>query len=49
MNFKEKYISDKENSLKEDLSRIVVSNEAYAIMDVINELIKKIEHVRSGL
>jgi len=49
MNFKEKYISDKENSLKEDLSRIVVSNEAYAIMDVINELINKIEHVRSGL
>jgi hypothetical protein len=42
MGFEDKYISDKENSEKPDAKRIVISNDAYAIGEQIDILVKKL-------
>jgi len=47
MKFQEKYISKKENTAKPDLSRTEISNEAFAIGEIIQALINKIESFNS--
>lgn len=44
MEFKEKYTDDKESTDKK-----IISSEAFAIGDIIQELINKIEHIRMSL
>ncbi|MEK7661937.1 MAG: hypothetical protein AAB355_00325 [Patescibacteria group bacterium] len=46
MEFKEKYISQFENAQKADASKIVLSNDAYAQCEMLDLLIKKLEHLR---
>ncbi len=46
MNFKDKYISEKENAEKKDVKKVLLSNDAFAIGEMIEELIKTIEHAR---
>ena len=48
MNFTDKYISEKENSETLDTKKILLSNDAFAIGDMINELIIKLENVRAS-
>ena len=49
MTFKEEYISEKENTKKEDLTKTLVSNDAYAVGDMIQQLLNKIEHTRASI
>jgi len=46
MEFGEKYISAAENIAKPDKEKIALSNDAFAIGEIIAELIKKIEQAR---
>ena len=46
MEFSEKYISAYEKILKPTDKRIEISDEAYAMAEMIAELISKIEHLR---
>ena len=46
MEFKEKYISFTENSVKPDPKKITLSDDAYAISELLDALIKKTEEVR---
>ena len=46
MKFKDKYINEKENSKKADDTKILISNDAFAIGDMIEALINKIERTR---
>jgi hypothetical protein len=43
MEFTEKYISAKENSLKPDPKKVLISDDAFAIGEVIDSLIRRIE------
>ena len=45
MKFEDKYISTDENTKKADTSKIILSDDAYAIGEMIQKLIKKIERV----
>jgi len=49
MEFKDKYISNKENSVKPDAKKMVLSDDAYAISEMINVLIQRIEKARRAL
>ncbi len=54
MGFKDKYLDvetfDKMKAEEQDKeTRKIISNDAYALGDVINDLIKKIEHARLSL
>lgn len=42
MDFKAKYISEKEDKEKPDSKKIVLGNEAYAICELIDDLISKL-------
>lgn len=42
MDFKGKYISTSENTLKADATKIVLGDDAYAICELIDSLIKEI-------
>ncbi len=44
MKFEDKYISTDENNKKADTSKITLSNDAYAIGEMLQTLINKIEH-----
>ena len=49
MEFADKYISETANAEKPDAKKVLVSNDAFAIGDMIDKLIKKIEHARVSL
>ena len=49
MKFDEKYINTTENKVKEDKSKVLLSDDAYAIVEFIDLLIKKVEHLRLSL
>lgn len=49
MEFKEEYISAKENAEKPDAKKITISNEAFAIGDMIERLINKLESARISI
>lgn len=49
MELTEKYISEKENLEKPDAKRVLVSNDAFSIVDAVQQLINKLEHARSSL
>ena len=46
MEFADKYISEKENADKPDLTKVLISNDAYAVSEMIDKLIKQMEHNR---
>ena len=46
MEFNEKYISTDDSLTKPDPSKIVLSDDAFAIGEGIDLLIKKIDHIR---
>ena len=46
MIFTEKYINNTENASKPDPKRVLLSDDAYAIAEFIDLLIKKLEHIR---
>ena len=46
MGFKDTYTSESEKTKIENKDKKVISDDAYAIGDVIDDLIKKIEHAR---
>lgn len=46
MKFSDKYISEKENAENPDIKKIILSNDAYAIGEMIDELIKKVDYLR---
>jgi len=41
MDFKAKYISDKENKEKPDEKRILITNEAFAVCEMLEELMSR--------
>jgi len=49
MNFTDKYISQTEMAEKPDLKKIVITDDAFAIGELLQELINKIEHTRLSL
>ena len=49
MSFREKYVITAEALKPENKDKIAVSNDAFALGDIIQELINKIEHVRCDL
>lgn len=49
MEFKETYVKDSEALKPENKDKTPVSNDAYAIGDMIERLINKIEHARMSL
>lgn len=49
MEFKERYISAAEFQTSPADKRVVLSNDAYSIGEMINELIKKLESLRINL
>ena len=50
MEFKEKYTNEKEKEKPEEKGKIVLSNDAFALGEVLEELRQKLEHLRiSGL
>lgn len=49
MKFEEKYISATEKGLEKDSKKKVLSDDAYALGEAINDLIIKIEHTRLSL
>lgn len=46
MELTDKYISEKDNALKPDLTKTAITNDAFAICEFINHLIKQIEKTR---
>jgi hypothetical protein len=46
MNFEDKYISTAENAVKPDAKKIVLSNDAYAQIEILDVLIEKLESLR---
>ncbi|KKK84605.1 hypothetical protein LCGC14_2781660 [marine sediment metagenome] len=46
MEFKKRYISFTENSVKADPKKIVISDDAYAISELLDELVKNQEASR---
>ena len=46
MDFTDKYISASDNTIKPNLIKVEISNEAFAIGEMIGLLIKKLEHIR---
>ena len=49
MEFKEKYCITAVSTLPENKNKVIVSNDAYAVGDMIQKLIEKIEHTRCSL
>ena len=49
MKLRDKYISASENSLKPDKDKIEISNESFVLAEMLEELINKIERVRTSL
>ena len=49
MEFTDKYISEKENTEKPDVKKVLISNDAFALGDIIQQLINKIEHARISM
>lgn len=49
MDFTAKYISTKDAALDLKTTKIILSNDAFAIGEAIAELINKIEHARMSL
>ena len=49
MNFDEKYCSDSEKAKEENKDKKVISDDAFAVGDIIQNLINKIEHTRVSL
>ena len=49
MEFTEKYISAADAALHPEAKKITISNDTYAIAEIIMELINKIEHTRVSL
>ena len=46
MNLKDKYCSEKDKALPENINKTAITNEAYAQCEMISELINKIELLR---
>ena len=46
MEFADKYISEKENKSNPDVKKIILSNDAYAVGEMLQNLINKLEHMR---
>ena len=46
MEFEEKYISQAENILNPNMKKVLLSNDAYAISEMLNGLIKNINALR---
>lgn len=49
MKFKEEYVKESEALEPEHKDKVPISNDAYAIGDMIERLIEKIEHTRLSL
>ena len=49
MDFTEKYCITATSTLPENKTKVIVSNDAYAIGEMITALIEKIEHARLSL
>ena len=45
MNFEDKYVKEAEAELEENKDKVVISTDAYAIGDMIDRLIKKIDQI----
>lgn len=48
MKFEDKYTSESEKSKPENKDKKVITDDAYAIAEIINALINKIEHLRTS-
>ena len=48
MQFEDKYTSVSEKSKPENKDKKVITDDAYALAEVIDQLIKKIEHLRTS-
>lgn len=46
MKFEDKYISATDKALDKESKKVVLVDDAYALCEMINELINKIEHAR---
>ena len=49
MRFTDKYMIEAEKSFPENKDKKIIGDDAFAIGEVIEQLINKIEHVRSSL
>jgi len=49
MSFEEKYCGDSEKAKEENKDKKIISNDAFALGDIIQTLINKIEHARLSL
>ena len=49
MRFEEKYVNSSEKDAEKIKDKLIISNDAFAVGDIIQDLIDKIEHTRLGL
>ena len=49
MKFKEKYVNSSEKDAEKIKDKLIISNDAFAVGGIIQDLIDKIEHTRLGL